>query len=690
MATSCISDLMSRYVFELTVRSTLSSYIRNSISARILQQVGVWTMKRHLRFLLLAVVLIATSMGLLAQDPPNVPSRWGLHLGLNYNLSGIGFGYWVPDPNRPSGQFTTLVLNDGSGIGLYGGLNYQTALTDGIHFGARLSYDNRSLVATDNQSYKKPDGTFLSDEYTFHNGFLTLEPYIKLYLGKQFHLTGGLGMGLALAQTFDYAPEGGAKIDGLSVGGATDSLKHTITWSGFAGFGYDIYLSDAKAKQQWILTPFVEASYMVSQRGVDLEDQASFDDALSTVTIRAGVSLAFGDVVSSSMAVATPSKFFRVTPPADGIYSKRVEKAEFPLRPFVFINKDETQVPSRYTAISAGETADFGRNTGLTADDLANVEERPFIQKEIYYHLLNIMGYRLKNTPGSSMELYGSDPDGKDPKPYAEDVKKYLVDVWGVGPDQLTITTGDPEPRSGTPRTPAADVPFAQEENRRVQLRKFNPSTLGRRVPISVKREAEVEHQVYTEITTNESIASWQATISGNGQKRSFGPFTSLSMYMDPTGLLGVNQPSGQFTMEVVAKTADGRTLSDTETFTLTRSSREGTSQRYRLNFEYAEEDPVGRSKEYLQKEIAPTLTNGAKVYIYGHTDNLGKDATNLDLSNSRAGEIKKILQDAASSRGITGLTIISKGMGENEPPFLNDLPEGRMYNRTVIIDVIP
>ncbi|MCX6140227.1 MAG: OmpA family protein [Candidatus Kapabacteria bacterium] len=642
--------------------------------------------------LLLAVVLIATSMGLLAQDPPKVPSRWGLHLGLNYNLSGIGFGYWVPDPNRPSGQFTTLVLNDGSGIGLYGGLNYQTALSDGIHLGARLSYDNRGLVAKDNQSYKKPDGTYFSDEYTFHNGFLTLEPFIKLYLGKQFHLTGGLGMGLALAQTFDYAPEGGSKIDGISVGGPTDSLKHTITWSGFAGFGYDIYLSDAQAKQQWILTPFVEASYMVSQRGVDLKDQASFDDALSTVTIRAGISLAFGDAVSSMAAapVAAPTKFFRVTPPADGIYSKRVEKAEFPLRPFVFINKNETQIPSRYTAMMAGETADFGRNTGLTADDLANVQERPFIQKEIYYHILNIMGYRLKNTPGSSMELYASDPDGKDPKPYAEDVKRYLVDVWGVSPDQLAIATGDPDPRSGTPRTPADDVPFTLEENRRVQLRKFNPDALGRRVPISVKREAEKENQIYTEITTNENIVSWQATLSGNGQKRSFGPFTSRSMYMDPTGLLATNQPSGQFTMEVVAKTADGRTLSDTEPFTLTRTASEGVSQRYRLVFNYAEEDPVGRSKDYLMKEIAPNLTSGAKVVIYGHTDNLGKDATNLDLSNSRANEVKKILQDAASSRGLSGVTITAKGMGENEPPFGNELPEGRMYNRTVIIDVIP
>ncbi len=650
------------------------------------------TMKSRVHFLLLAVVVITTTMSLFAQDPPEVRSRWGAHLGLNYNFSGVGFGYWIDDPARPNGQFTQMNLVDGSGLGLYGGLNYQLALLDHLHFGARLSYDNRSMVVQDNNSYIKADGSYYSDEYEFHTSFISLEPHVKLYLGKRFHLTGGLGMGIALNQTFDYTIEGGTTVTGLEVGKA-DSVKHSITWSGFAGIGYDIFLSDNTAKQQWILTPFLETTYMVSQRGVDLEDQAAFDDALSTVTIRAGISLAFGDATLKDEVAAilapTTSKFFRVTPPADGIYSKRVERAGFPLRPYVFINKGETVVPNRYVSLSQSETADFATSTGLTAEDVANVEERPIIQKDIYYNLLNIMGYRLKNTPGSSMELYASDPDGKDPRPYAEDVKKYLVETWGVNPDQLPIATGDATPKSGTPRTPADDVPFTVEENRRVHLRKMTPDKLGHRVAIAVKREAEEDHQIYTEITTNENIASWQATITGNGQKRSFGPYTERSVYMDPTGLLSTSQPSGQFSMEVVARTADGRTLSDVENFTLVRTQSEGISTRFRLNFEYAEEDPVGRSKEYLVKEVAPSIKSGAKVYIYGHTDKLGKDNVNLDLSSSRANETKQMLQDALSARGITNVKIIAKGMGENEPPFSNDLPEGRMYNRTVIVDVI-
>ena len=109
--------------------------------------------------------------------------------------------------------------------------------------------------------------------------------------------------------------------------------------------------------------------------------------------------------------------------PADGIYSRRVERAAFPLRTFVFFDKESADIPGRYNFVTADETATFGQNTGLTADDIANVQERTYIQREVYYHLLNIIGYRLKNNAGSSVELYASDPDGKDATPYAESVK---------------------------------------------------------------------------------------------------------------------------------------------------------------------------------------------------------------------------------------------------------------------------
>lgn len=620
-----------------------------------------------------------------------MPTRWGVNLGVNYNMAGVGYGFWATGvPLRPGPQFTKLVLNDGSGIGLYGGLNFQTALSDGLFFGARLSYDSRSLVALDNQTYQKPDGSFLSDEYSFKNSFISLEPHIKLYLGRRFHITGGLGMGLVLNQTYDFTPEGSTTRPGLEVGPA-DSLKQSITWSGFAGIGYDLYLTDSSANQQLILTPFLETSYMVSQRGVDFRDQSSFDGALSTVSVRAGISLAIGSADHDRMlSMPASKKFFRVMIPADGIYSRRIERAAFPLRPFVFIDRGTTEMPGRYNFITPEETATFGQTTGLTADDIANVQERAYIQREVYYHLLNIMGWRLKNTPGSTVDLYASDPDGADATPYAESVKSYLVDTWGVGPSQLKIVLGPADPMSGTPRTPPADIPATEDENRRVQFRNFSPPKLGGPVYLSSPRMAEEDHQVFVELTTNENITSWTATLSGNGMRRQFGPFTSRSEYLDPTGMLRPDQKSAQFTSEIVATKADGNTLTDTETFLLVRTEREGTSRRHRLLFNYAEDDPVSRSKALIESDVVPDIKNGSKIYVYGHTDSLGSDQANLQLARSRANDVKKILQDAISSRGLTGVKVYAYGAGEDDSPFENEFPEGRMYNRTVIIDILP
>ncbi|MBM4178846.1 MAG: PorT family protein [Ignavibacteria bacterium] len=320
-------------------------------------------MKRFIFFICVGAIAHNT---LSAQSTPSVTARWGLHLGGNYNIAGVGFGNWAKDPNRNAAQFSELVYNDGSGAGLYGGINMQVALSNRFHLGTRISYDNRSSIANDEKSFPKPSGILTSatgqyynDKYTFHTDYLTMEPFFKVYFGSHFHLTGGVSVGLALTKTFDYAPEGGTRQTDLDFA-QTDSIKHKITGSGFAGVGYDIFLSDPSTSNQWILTPYIESSYMISQRGVDFTNQHAFNDALSTASLRAGVSLTFGlaDIAERVEAPAASEPIKMVEPPStelfglvepiDGVYAKRIERAEFPLRPFVFFDQGSTDIPSRY------------------------------------------------------------------------------------------------------------------------------------------------------------------------------------------------------------------------------------------------------------------------------------------------------------------------------------------------------
>ncbi len=82
-------------------------------------------------------------------------------------------------------------------------------------------------------------------------------------------------------------------------------------------------------------------------------------------------------------------------------------------------------------------------------------------------------------------------------------------------------------------------------------------------------------------------------------------------------------------------------------------------------------------------KEIGTMLKDHTdlNVLIEGHTDNVGDDASNQDLSERRAGSVRQYLIDHYA---IEGGRLQSKGYGETKPVSSNDTPEGRQNNRRV------
>jgi len=66
------------------------------------------------------------------------------------------------------------------------------------------------------------------------------------------------------------------------------------------------------------------------------------------------------------------------------------------------------------------------------------------------------------------------------------------------------------------------------------------------------------------------------------------------------------------------------------------------------------------------------------KLRIEGHTDNVGKEEANLELSGQRALTIKRWLID----HGISANRLLAVGFGETKPIARNDDPIGRGQNR--------
>ena len=76
--------------------------------------------------------------------------------------------------------------------------------------------------------------------------------------------------------------------------------------------------------------------------------------------------------------------------------------------------------------------------------------------------------------------------------------------------------------------------------------------------------------------------------------------------------------------------------------------------------------------------QIIRTL-NAESVSVQGHTDSLGADSQNLDLSTRRAIAVAQYL---TSLEG--GYAIEYMGFGESQPIASNETKEGRAVNRRV------
>jgi outer membrane protein OmpA-like peptidoglycan-associated protein len=113
---------------------------------------------------------------------------------------------------------------------------------------------------------------------------------------------------------------------------------------------------------------------------------------------------------------------------------------------------------------------------------------------------------------------------------------------------------------------------------------------------------------------------------------------------------------------------------------------------RFSIIFEFDDSQAINIYDKFLTDIVTPKIPKGGTVIIHGHTDIIGEEAHNLELSLARANDVKTILENALAKVGRSDVIFDVHGYGEDEnlAPFENKFPEQRFYNRTVIIDIIP
>jgi outer membrane protein OmpA-like peptidoglycan-associated protein len=103
------------------------------------------------------------------------------------------------------------------------------------------------------------------------------------------------------------------------------------------------------------------------------------------------------------------------------------------------------------------------------------------------------------------------------------------------------------------------------------------------------------------------------------------------------------------------------------------------------LLFDFNSDVVKGNARANLE-ELARSLDkyDGSNLMIVGHTDNVGSDSYNQDLSERRANAAMRYLV----SRNVDENRVATRGVGEDEPVATNATDSGRAKNRRVEVAI--
>jgi outer membrane protein OmpA-like peptidoglycan-associated protein len=323
-----------------------------------------------------------------------------------------------------------------------------------------------------------------------------------------------------------------------------------------------------------------------------------------------------------------------------------------------------------------------------------------------YYNVLNILGDRMGRNPSAIVRLTGASMEGKeDGMAMAESVKRYLVSVFGIDPSRIN-TEGRIKPRIPSEQPGGTkELDLLREGDRRVSIWSESPEILmeyqtGPNTPlkpveiVGVQKAPLDSYVTFNAEGAKDAFSSWSVEARDEkGALQNFGPYTEERVSIPGKTILGA-RPEGDYKVTMVGKTKSGNTVKkETPVHMVLWTPPENEEMmRFSIIFEFNESQAISVYEKYLTDIVTPKIPKGGTVIIHGHTDIIGDEAHNLELSLARANEVRGIIESALSKAGRTDVKFEAYGFGEDQTlsPFENNFPEERFYNRCVIIDIVP
>jgi len=220
------------------------------------------------------------------------------------------------------------------------------------------------------------------------------------------------------------------------------------------------------------------------------------------------------------------------------------------------------------------------------------------------------------------------------------------------------------------------------------------PHYMLKPVQIVAVVEDPLDSQVlFNVVGAKEVLASWSLEITDEqGKVQRYGPFTRDHESISGNTILG-DRSQGDYKVVMLGQTKLGKSVRKEGSIQLVRRDELiKEALRFSILFEFDKSKTIASYEKFLTDIVTPLIPDNGIVVIHGHTDIVGEEEYNDNLSRERVQDAQNIIERAISSSGKRGITFETFGFGENlqYAPFDNYFPEGRFYNRTVIIDIVP
>lgn len=400
-----------------------------------------------------------------------------------------------------------------------------------------------------------------------------------------------------------------------------------------------------------------------------------------------------------------PAVTFSVSAPANRPFQRSIRES-FPLRNYIFFDKNETNIANRYVLLTKNQVAQFSEEklTDYSDTALANRSNR---QLQVYYHILNILGARMQKNPQATLTLVGSSENGADDgSEMASSVKTYLTDIFDINGGRIFLE-GRNKPKIPSEQPGGKlELTLLQEGDRRVSVESNFPGMLqvietGAAIawqspPQPAVTATAVKYPVFFTATgAKNAFTEWSLEIKDRVEVvQKFGPFTDEQVVLAGRSILGPVLREGRFTATMIGQTKNGRTLQKEATVNLDLPAAAANEElmRFSVIFEFNDSASILIYHTFLTEVLVPKIPVGAMVKLYGHTDIIGGEIHNTTLSLDRMRTVRSIIENSLQKTGRRDVQFEEHWYGEGEAasPFANRLPEERFYNRTVIIDIIP